>query len=218
MIRHYPCIDLHARAALVGVDLDAAMRALNAIYADVDARNAANTRDLDLPCHRGCDMCCHESVFITPLEFYTVWHWVQTHLTAAERSDVVARGLALYDAHRDLMEALQRPPPEGHVDHTAIAVQLHFRCPLLSDAGACRVYPVRELFARLFGCSFNDDGGLYGCHLVGKHLGGKVVTLLPVRGTAKRLRNLPLTDSRNVYPYYLHSLYGVSADPAGMPV
>ena len=80
--------------------------------------------------------------------------------------------------------------------------------PLLGPGGACSVYPRRELYARLFGCSFNDAGGVYGCHLVGDHLAGKQVTLLPARATARRLNELPLTELRQVYPFYIHALYG----------
>ncbi len=204
----YPRIDLDALAAAQGVSLREALTALMNIYADVDALNAKNTRGLDLPCHRGCDACCHESVFLTPLEFYCVWDWVQTHLDDATRSDMVTRGLALYAANRALIEALDEPPPAGERDHWRLAQELRFTCPLLGQDGACRVYPARELYARLFGCSFNAEGGIYGCNLVGAHLAGKVVTLLPVRGTARRLNDLPLTHKRQVYPYYLRQLYG----------
>src|SRR2546428_8410332 len=117
----FPRVDLHALAAAEGVDLSAALARLLAIYADVDARNAANTRSLDLPCHRGCDMCCHDSVFLTPLEFYCVWDWVQGHLDDETRAQIVTRGLALYSQHRSLIEALELPPPEGDKDHWRVA-------------------------------------------------------------------------------------------------
>ncbi|MBI3179868.1 MAG: hypothetical protein HYZ27_09425 [Deltaproteobacteria bacterium] len=204
----HPRVDLDALAAGQGVNSREAIAALMKIYADVDARNAKNTPGLDLPCHRGCDACCHESVFLTPLEFYCVWDWVQTHLDDATRSAVVERGLELFEKNRALIEALEGPPPAGERDHLRVAQQLRFTCPLLGPDGACRVYPVREIYARLFGCSFNDEGGIYGCHIVAGHLAGKVVTLLPVRGTARRLNDLPLTHKRQVYPYYLHQLYG----------
>ena len=203
----YPRNDLQALAAEAGVDLESALADLLDIYADVDARNARNTKDLALPCHRGCDMCCHECVFLTPLEFYGVWDYVQRELDDATRADMVQKGLALYQQHRALIDAFELPPPEGDRDHFAIASQLRFTCPLLGSAGECRVYPSRELFARLFGCSFDGDS-LYGCHIVQKHLAGKTVTLLQARGTARRLNDLPLTHKRQVYPFYIHQLYG----------
>ena len=70
-------IDLDALAQAEGVDLRAALARLKSIYADVDERNGRNTRDLAMPCGRGCDGCCHESVFLTPLEFYGAWDLLQ---------------------------------------------------------------------------------------------------------------------------------------------
>ena len=204
-------IDFARVAASWGIDLPAAFAALAALYEDVDARNATNTNGLDLPCHRGCDMCCHESVFLTLLEFCYVWNYVQEHFTDEERNHVIAEGLRLYGENRALIDLLDQPPPAGERDHFAIAKKIRFTCPMLGADGACRVYPARELLARLFGCSFNDTSGVYGCHLVAAHLAGKTVRLLPARGTARRLHDLPLTDKRQVYPYYFHLLFGEGA-------
>ncbi len=195
-------------AAGWGVDLAAAFAGLQALYDEVDARNARNTAGLDLPCHRGCSMCCHQSVFITPLEFLYVWDYAQRHLDAELRAQVVAAGRALYRQHRAQIEALEAPVPEGARDHFAIAKKIAFSCPWLDAQGACRVYPARELLARLFGSSFNDQNGVYGCHLVDAHLGGKQVTLMRARPTARRLLDLPLTAKRQVYPYYFETFFG----------
>lgn len=204
--------DLHGMAAQAGVDLDAAMDGLKTLLADVDARNAALTGGLNLPCHRGCSMCCHESVFITPLEFFTVWHYVQTTLDDTTRTQMVRAGLALYRQHRATIQALDAPPPAGEVDHLSVARTLRFACPMLSESGACRVYPVRELLARVFGCSFDDAGAVYGCHLVAAHLADKTVTMLRARPTWRRLLDLPLTHKRQVYPYYFNLMFGDWAD------
>jgi len=203
----YPVIDLRAVAQEMGADLDDAFERLGELYTDVDARNTENTRDLDLPCHRGCDMCCHESVFLTPLEFFFAWEYVQTNFSDADRQSVIEQGLRLYAENKERIDALSQPPPDGEGDHLTIARELRFTCPLLGSDGACRIYPARELYARLFGCSFNDQGGIYGCHLVGEHLAGKTVTLLPVLTPASLLSQLPLTDMRQVYPFYINALY-----------
>ena len=121
---------------------------------------------------------------------------------------MVQKGLELYHANRELIEALNGEVPPGQSDHLEIAKRLRFTCPLLGGEGHCLIYPMRELYARMFGCSFNDEGGIYGCHLVGEHLAGKEVTLLRVRPQARRLDTLPLTGARQVYPYYIFSLYG----------
>lgn len=86
-------------------------------------------------------------------------------------------------------------------------LELRFACPLLDDDGACRVYPVRGLYGRLFGCSFNDAQGIYGCHEAGAALGGKTVTLIRARAAARQLEQLPLTFMRQVLPYYIDLLY-----------
>lgn len=210
MVRQYETIDFHAIASKVGVNLEIAFEALRALYADVDARNEKNTKNLNLPCHRGCDACCHESVFLTPLEFYGAWDWVQNNVPDSERSRMIEAGLSIYEANCDTILALNKPPSPGEPSHDALARTLKFRCPLLGFDGVCGVYPMRELLARLFGCSFNAQGGVYGCHLVGDHLSGKLVTLLPAQGTAKRIQDLPFTHKRQVYPYYIHQLYGES--------
>jgi hypothetical protein len=144
----------------LGEDLDAALLGLHALYDEVDARNTELTADLDLPCKRGCDACCHESVFLTPLEFFAAWDYVQGQYDDAARSAMVARGLALYAENREIIEGFNAPPPAGEKDHLHLARQLKFTCPLLGEGGVCRVYPARELYARLFGCSFNPIGGV----------------------------------------------------------
>ena len=201
-------VDLGALARSLEADWEEALAALQILLAGVDARVAETTASLALPCHRGCDACCHESVFVTPLEFMAAWDYAQRNLDDATLQRVIQGGLALYGEHRAAIEALLQPPPDGAADHFAIARELRFTCPLLDGQGGCLVYPARELYARLFGCSFNDAGGIYGCELVGAHLAEREVTLLSARGSARRLQDLPLTFMRQVYPYYIHLLYG----------
>jgi Fe-S-cluster containining protein len=207
-VTRYGPIDLYARAETLGVDLDEALQGLIPLYVEVDARNQRNTQGLDLPCHRGCSECCHESVFLTPLEFYGAWLYLQESVDAETLDAVVRDGLAIFEANRALIESFNEPPPEGQEDHTQLHMQLRFRCPLLDGDGGCRVYPMREMLGRLFGCSFNEEGGVYGCHLVGAHLADQVVTLVRARPMAQRVHELPMTDRQQVYPWYIHELYG----------
>jgi Fe-S-cluster containining protein len=215
-----PRHDLHQLARREGVDLDDALARLDALYADLDRRNERNTKDLDLPCHQGCSMCCHESVFLTQLEFFAAWDYLQRTADDETLARVVDDALALHEEHRALIEAFDRPPPAGAADHTGLHQQLSFRCPLLDDDGGCRVYPRREMLARVFGCSFNEDGGIYGCHLVGEHLGGKTVTLVRARPMARLVHELPLATRQQVWPRWIWTLYGEDAgvgddEPAG---
>jgi hypothetical protein len=201
-------VDLRARAAAQDVDLDDALARLRRIYEDVDARSAKNTAALDLPCKSGCSSCCEESVLLTPLEFYGIWDHLQSTRGDDEIATIVEDALRAYEANKDLIDVLERPPPPGHVDHTRLIRTLRFRCPVLDPGGACRAYPMREILGRLFGCTFNDEGGIYGCDLVGAHLGGKIVTLGRARPHARRVLDLPLTHKQQVIPFYVHELYG----------
>jgi len=136
------------------------------------------------------------------------WGLAQAQLTAMELDAIVRSGLDIYAEQRERIEAFDQPGVGGPEQRTALARALRFRCPLLGDDGACRVYPLRPLNCRLFGCSFNDELGIYGCDLVGQHLGGRTVTLLPARGTSRRLDALPLGQGRQVIPHFLQRLYG----------
>jgi Fe-S-cluster containining protein len=207
-MKTFPRLELAKLARHEGVDLADAYEGLWGLYLEVERRNRTHTAELELPCQNGCDACCCESVFLTRLELFFVWDWVQEHYSDRERSEMVRRGLGIFEANRELILALDEPPPAGERDHFSIARALRFRCPLLGDDGACLVYPVRELYARLFGSSFSGDGAVYGCHRVGEALAGKEVTLLRVDRVAEQLDGLPLTGKRQVYPYYIHQLYG----------
>lgn len=199
-------LDFDAIGAEAGVDLEAAFAELAAFYEEVDARNRKNTQGVDLPCQAGCAECCHESVFLTPLEFFYLWRHAEETLSAPERRAIIDVGQAIYTAQRERIDALL--PGRGtlrDVDEVAaLARDIRFTCPFLStDDGMCRVYSHRELFARLFGCSFNDDGGIYGCHLVGNALADQTLTLLSARNTGRALHALPLCGMRQVFPFYL---------------
>ena len=195
---------------ILGLDeskqLEEAFAQLAALYRSVDAVLSATSSGLDLPCRRGCSACCHESVFLTPLEFLYAWHWAQMELPAAVLEGVVERGLAIYREYQALIEEIDIASHAG-TDAFALVKTLRFACPMLSADGACQIYPVRELFGRLFGCSFLEEGMLYACHLVEAHLHGRALPFLRAPQIAARLNELPLTHRRQVYPYYLHHLY-----------
>jgi hypothetical protein len=209
VVKVYGLVDIDALGVAAGVDIRRAFGALKDLYQQVDTRNARNTVGLNLPCYRGCSACCYESVFLTPLEFLYVWDYVQTTFTVSEINDVVQKALALYTTHQATIETFLQPVPSNETDHFKTASQLRFECPLLGSDGTCRVYPVRELYARMFGCSLNDDFGVYGCDLVSAYLKEKTVSLSFVRKEAQSLNLLPLTGMRQVYPYYVALLYGI---------
>ena len=188
------------------VDLHAVFPLLEQFYASIDARNAHNTQGLNLPCRSGCSHCCHECVFLTPLEFFYVWNFVQTHFSKSDQETILLHGLALYGQYKDIIEACNVPPTDPEKGHFEIVQNMRFACPFLSTAGACRVYPVRELYARLFGCSFEKPGVVYGCHMVEGILAGQTVRLLSTQAVKSQFRALPLTHMRQVYPYFMREI------------
>lgn len=207
----YPLVDVRALTADVGVDFDSLRAALVSFYADIDKRNENNVGHLALPCAKGCSACCYECVFLSPLEFLVAWDWAQDNLDARTLETIIDAGLALCEQHRDVIAAFDEPPPEGASDHFKLARDLRFRCPFLSQEEHCLIYPMRELGARLFGSSFNEGGGVYGCEKVGKYLAGQTVTLISAHRASQRLLELPFGNKRQVHPYYLRMLF---TDPA----
>lgn len=204
-------VDLHGRCAQEGVDLDDALARLRRVYELVDAANHENTAALELPCHSGCSACCEDAVFMSELEFMAIWHFCQTHIDDAERARMVRRSQRLVHENAEAFAAMAERWAHGMFDLTDLAMPLHLRCPILDDEGRCQAYPWRELWGRLFGQSFNDEGGIYGCHLVGDHLIGRQVTLLPARATGRRLLGLPLTRGSQLLPAWVVHWYGPGA-------
>ncbi|MFB1479140.1 YkgJ family cysteine cluster protein [Corallococcus sp. RDP092CA] len=138
---------------------DEARRALEAVYARVEARAAdiSGTHDW-WPCRRGCDHCCRHLAAPLPLT-QLEWSYLEEglqQLPAETLEEVRARVDAL--AHQEA-----RP----------------YTCPLLDrETGACRVYAHRPLACRSYGFAVTRDGGLF-CHfildLVGRHGDGDIV-------------------------------------------
>jgi hypothetical protein len=205
----YPLIDLYSLSDTADIDLDLAFACLDAFYEGLDQIFEQTISSLALPCKIGCADCCKECVFLTPLEFYRVWDWVQINLDAVQRDGIINRALEIYKRHREDIAAFELPPPDGDSDHFALARELKFTCPLLAEDNTCLVYPVRDICSRLFGCSFDQHGDIYGCLLVQQQLEGQQVTLLPAFKTARRLNDLPLSHKRQLYPFYIHQLYGL---------
>jgi Fe-S-cluster containining protein len=186
---------------------------LRDIYASLDTRLRATTKNLALPCYeprdgcQTCSQCCHESVFLTPLEWLNVVDYAQTTFEPSLYETMIRDGLALYANNQATIDAFMHPPPEGERDHFSLANALKFTCPLLGKDG-CSIYPAREILGRLFGQSFNKHGGIYGCALSGAFFGARTATLVKAEAWAVRLEALPLTGYRQVYPWFFKQTYG----------
>ncbi len=190
-----------------------ALKALRDIYAALDDRLHTTTKNLALPCYEPrdgcatCSQCCHESVFLTPLEWLNVVDYAQSTFEPAAFEAMIREGLTLYASAQTTIDAFMQPPPDGERDHFSLARTLKFRCPLLGKDG-CSIYPAREILGRLFGQSFNKNGGIYGCALSGAFFGARTATLLKAEAWAARLQALPLTGYRQVYPWFFKQTYG----------
>ena len=197
-----------------GFELQDAFHELANLYREVDLALSRTTASLELPCKAGCDACCHQSVFLTPLEFLAAWDWLQSEVSDDELSAIVRSALRTFRLHQSVISRLDVAPPEGEQDHFSLVETLAFRCPLLSAEGRCLVHPARELYARLFGGSWErQPGALYACHIVSEHLAGKELSLLVSQDWARRLNALPLTHRRTVYPAFIAELYGLKPMP-----
>lgn len=135
---------------------------MKTLYHEVDAAIAASPGTAQAPCRSGCDACCREAVFVSAPEFVYVVAWLRRRWPVADR-EALHRVMAHW-AHRfaDEIECLAELRPGAERDE--VAARIRFACPLLSDDGACRIYPVRELNARSFGRSWDEKRGApYAC-------------------------------------------------------
>jgi Fe-S-cluster containining protein len=203
---HPLTLDLHELRIDATTSVYDAVGALHIFYNDLDQRAETLRRALTLPCGPGCGACCHEAVFITPLEWWGMVDYLQAHARWDLVQCAIERAAAIYHSQRAPLDALRAPPPADAADHWEIARDLHFPCPFLDDE-RCTVYPRRSLAARLFGISFWKPGEIYGCPVVESALANKEVRLLNAPAVIGRFSALPLTHGRMVIPYYVLRTY-----------
>ena len=193
---------LQTAARRLGIEqADEVLRRLRAFY--IEADRLLET-EVDLPCKRGCDACCHEAVFLSAPEMLLV---VDTLIREERLAEVAEPMLRLYERFEEDFEMLETLPKGAERDE--VAARIKFRCPLLHD-GACTVYGVRELNARSFGRSHDGERGeAYGCELTHERL--RVLDQPPLFD-AHRLRRLlvdrvPDAGGVRTYPQWFQMLY-----------
>ena len=115
-----------------------------------------------VPCRRGCSACCHGPFDISVADAALVQAAVD-RLPDGERAAVTARAGALLES----MLALEPdwPAPyevaalgEARFDRLTDALG-DAPCPLLDDAGRCRIYADRPLVCRLVGLGMRTPAG-----------------------------------------------------------
>jgi Fe-S-cluster containining protein len=115
-----------------------------------------------LPCRSGCSACCHGPFDVSVADIELLLEALRA-LSPEDQAEVKRRAGALLDK----MEALEpdwRAPHEvrdlGDERFDALCETLVDQpCPLLDNAGRCRIYPDRPLVCRLIGLSMVTPAG-----------------------------------------------------------
>lgn len=133
------------------------LKRLDAWFAAAVAANPGT-----IPCRAGCSACCHGPFDISVADAALVARGLEK-LAPEARADVVRRARAI------LAKALAKEPgwpapydiaAIGGERFDALSGALHAEpCPLLDDAGRCRIYEDRPLVCRLIGLSMRTPAG-----------------------------------------------------------
>ena len=107
-----------------------------------------------IPCRAGCSACCHGPFDVTVADVELLREGVAA-LAPADRAEVVAQAGALLSA-MTMLEPGWAPPYSvadlGEERFDALIERFaEVPCPLLDEAGACRIYRHRPLVCRLIG-------------------------------------------------------------------
>ena len=187
------------------------LAAMDRFYARADAAIAAGAADADLPCQAGCDLCCHEAVFVSAPEFLAVAAHLMTRVDASRRRALVGQMTEIAARFED--ELLMLETLSAGAERDEVARRVRFRCPLLESSGRCSVYPVRELNARTFGHSRDEvRSEPFGCALTHERLrvlpSETTARLVGARALRHQLRHeVPGVGAVHVYPWWF-SRYG----------
>lgn len=107
-----------------------------------------------IPCRPGCSACCHGPFDITVADVELLREGVAA-LAPADRADVVAQAGALLSAMKMLESGWAPPYAVADLGEERFDAMIErfaeVPCPLLDEAGACRVYRHRPLVCRLIG-------------------------------------------------------------------
>jgi Fe-S-cluster containining protein len=99
-----------------------------------DARLAAAPDASSLACKAGCSWCCNFSVDVRPVEVFNILEFVATNLDSGEQARI--RGeIAANDSRLKGLSEAER-------------VKRNIKCPFLSSAGRCVIYPARPQTCR----------------------------------------------------------------------
>ena len=107
-----------------------------------------------IPCRPGCSACCHGPFDITVADVELLREGVAA-LAPADRAEVVAQAGALLSAMKILESGWAPPYAVADLGEERFDAMIErfadVPCPLLDEAGVCRVYRHRPLVCRLIG-------------------------------------------------------------------
>lgn len=115
-----------------------------------------------LPCRRGCSACCYGPFDVSVADVELLLEGLR-RLSPEEQAEVTRRARALADKMEALEPAWRAPHAvrdlgDQRFDHLCETLADQ-PCPLLDDAGHCRIYPDRPLICRLIGLSMVTPAG-----------------------------------------------------------
>ena len=124
-----------------------------------EGRRAAGGR---VPCRGGCSACCHGPFDISVADAELIREAVD-RLPESERVEAIGRAKRLLARMRELEPAWVPPYAiaqlgEDRFDRLTEALA-NEPCPLLDDAGRCRIYADRPLVCRMIGLGMRTPAG-----------------------------------------------------------
>lgn len=87
-----------------------------------------------IACHAGCSWCCHMKVSLTAPELFALVEYLENSVSELARERIKARAAELSQDPR--------------IFSSDAKIEARIPCALLSDQGACLVYPARPLACR----------------------------------------------------------------------
>lgn len=130
------------------------------VFNTVKAKFAENVR-----CEKGCSDCCHALFDLTLVEALYLNKQFLERFSGKAKSEVLARAddadRLVHRLKRDAFKAAK----EGASAQAILAemAKVRVRCPLLDDAGACKMYDKRPVTCRIYGVPTAIGGQAHTC-------------------------------------------------------
>ncbi len=133
-------LKLAEEALLEGKSPQRLIDATNQQYQAIDGlveslQGEAKRHNITIECKAGCDWCCHQPIFATSHEFYTLFKYMKDHFSEFELRATIQKAYDNYQK-RGRMEGIELEKSK-------------MPCPLLLD-GKCNAYEARPMACRIY--------------------------------------------------------------------